>query len=143
MEDVGILAPLFDAYRIFYGQPSDLNLAGKFLFERLTANESVIYFCRQSAGAPMGFTQLYPSFSSISAGRIWILNDLFVSPSARCLGVGRALIQAAHDHARATGASQVILSTAHTNKTAQALYKSVGYVQDTEFQNYSFKIPSD
>jgi ribosomal protein S18 acetylase RimI-like enzyme len=139
--DVSLLAPLFDAYRVFYERPSDLQVAQRFLLERLQADESVIFFCRQSSsGSPAGFTQLYPSFSSVSAGRIWILNDLFVSPEARRLGVGRALIEAAHDHARETGALRVVLSTAHTNQTAQALYESLGYIQDVEFRSYSFAI---
>ena len=141
VDDVFLLAPLFDAYRVFYGRPSDLKLAEKFLFDRLYANESVIFFCRQlSSSSPAGFTQLYPSFSSASAGRIWILNDLFVSPEARRLSVARVLIQAAHTHARETGAVEVILSTAHTNQTAQALYESIGYLQDAEFRTYSFAI---
>lgn len=143
-EDVPLLAPLFDAYRTFYGRSSDLKLAKTFLSDRLKAEESVIFYCRQlSSDSPVGFMQLYPSFSSVSAGRIWILNDLFVSSEARRLGVGRVLIQAAHDHARETGALRVVLSTAHTNQTAQALYESIGYIQDTEFRSYSFAIRPD
>lgn len=139
--DVPLLAPLFDAYRVFYGQSSDLKLAETFLFDRLSTGESVILFCGQSPDrSPAGFTQLYPSFSSTSAGRIWILNDLFVAPAFRRLGVGRLLIQAAHDHARETGALEVVLSTAHTNKAAQTLYESIGYVQDTDYRTYSFAI---
>ena len=139
--DVPLLAPLFDAYRVFYGQSSDLQLAENLLFNRLNTGESVILSCCQSPGsAPAGFTQLYPSFSSTSAGRIWILNDLFVAPAFRRLGVGRVLIQAAHDHARETGALEVVLSTAHTNQAAQALYESIGYIQDTEFRSYSFAV---
>ena len=139
--DVPLLASFFDAYRVFYGQSSDLKLAEKFLFDRLSTGESVILFCSQSSGSsPAGFTQLYPSFASVSAGRIWILNDLFVAPDFRRRGVGRVLIQAAHDHARETGALEVVLSTAHTNHAAQALYESIGYIQDTEFRSYSFAI---
>src|SRR2546423_14920758 len=116
IEDVPLLAPLFDAYRIFYGRPSDLKLAERFLFDRLHAEESVIFFCRRSSSSsPAGIIQLYPSFSSVSAGQIWILNDLFVAPEARRLGVGRVLIEAAHEHARQTGALRVVLSTGHTN----------------------------
>ena len=135
------MAPLFDAYRVFYGRPSDLKLAERFLLDRLGADESVIFGCRRcSTGLLVGFTQLYPSFSSASAGRIWILNDLFVTPDARRLGVGRVLIQAAHDHARETRALRVVLSTAHANQAAQALYESLGYVQDAEFRSYSFAV---
>jgi ribosomal protein S18 acetylase RimI-like enzyme len=139
LEDVPLVAPLFDAYRVFYGQPSDLKLAETFLCDRLKAGESVIFFCRQSSSnAVIGFTQLYPSFSSVAADRIWILNDLFVCASARRLGVGRILVQAAHNHACGTGAVRVVLSTAHTNEAAQALYESLGYVYDTEFRSYFF-----
>ena len=92
------------------------------------------------AGSLTGFTQLYPSFSSVSVGRIWILNDLFVTPESRRSGVARMLIQAAHEHARETGALRVALSTAHSNQSAQALYESIGYVRDTEFRSYSFPI---
>jgi ribosomal protein S18 acetylase RimI-like enzyme len=130
---------LFNAYRMFYGRSSDLALAEKFLHDRLAAGESVIFFCQQQpAQTPVGFTQLYPSFSSVSAGRIWILNDLFVAPEARRFGVGRVLIQAAHDYARETNALRVVLSTAHTNIAAQALYESMGYIRDIEFRTYSY-----
>jgi ribosomal protein S18 acetylase RimI-like enzyme len=71
------------------------------------------------------------------------LNDLFVSTEARRLGVGRVLIQAAHDYARETDALRVVLSTAHTNHTAQALYESIGYIQDSEFRTYAFAIRPD
>ena len=141
LADVSGLAPLFDAYPVFYGRPSDLEIAERFLRDRLDANESGIFFWRPSSlDSLAGFTQLYPSFSSVSAGRIWILNDLFVAPETRRLGVARMLIQAAHDHARETGALRVVLSTAHTNQSAQALYESIGYVRDTEFRSYSFAI---
>jgi GNAT superfamily N-acetyltransferase len=139
LEDVPLVAPLFDAYRVFYGQPSDLKLAETFLCDRLKAGESVIFFCRcSSSNSVIGLTQLYPAFSSVTAGRIWILNDLFVCPTARRLGVARMLVQAAHNHAYETRAVRVVLSTAHTNEAAQALYESLGYVYDTEFRNYFF-----
>jgi GNAT superfamily N-acetyltransferase len=139
LEDVPLIAPLFDAYRVFYSQPSNLKLAETFLCDRLNAGESVIFFCRQSSSNSVtGFTQLYPSFSSVTAGRIWILNDLFVCPTARRLGVARMLVQAAHNYAYETRAARVVLSTAHRNKAAQALYESLGYVYDTEFRSYFF-----
>jgi len=139
--DLHLIAPLFDAYRVFYGQKSNLALAAKFLRDRLQRGESVIFFCRESrGGAAIAFPQLYPSFSSVSASRIWILNDLFVAPEARRGGVARLLMEAAHAHARKTKARQVVLSTAHTNRKAQALYESLGYVRDKEFRTDSFEI---
>jgi ribosomal protein S18 acetylase RimI-like enzyme len=92
------------------------------------------------SGAGLGFTQLYPSFSSVAARRIWILNDLFVAPAARQRGVGRALLDAARDHGKSTGAKRLVLSTAATNREARNLYESYGYKQDDVFLKYKLEI---
>ncbi|MCA1715231.1 MAG: GNAT family N-acetyltransferase, partial [Gammaproteobacteria bacterium] len=62
--DLDALAPLFDAYRQFYGQPADLQRAHDWLRERLQRNESVVLMAERN-GAVLGFTQLYPMFSSV------------------------------------------------------------------------------
>ena len=133
--DAAVLAPLFDAYRGFYGRSSDLELARRFLIERLTRGESVVLFA-VDGNTPRGFTQLYPLFSSLRCRPIWILSDLFVRPEHRGNGVARRLMEAAHDFARAQGAAAVELDTAHANTTAQALYESLGYERDLEFRHY-------
>ncbi len=137
--DVDRIAPLFDAYRQFYRQPSDLALARRFLTDRITREESVM-FLAETAGtaAPeaCGFTHLYPLFSSIACRPTWILSDLFVARAFRRGGVGRKLMEAAHAFARETGASTIELDTAHTNTTAQPLYESLGYRRDVEFRHY-------
>jgi len=135
LNDFEAIAPLFDSYRRFYQQTSDLPLARAFISERLKRNESVIFLAEDGQHVPLGFTQLYPSFSSVSARPIWILNDLFVAPDARGQQVGRQLLNAARDHALATGAKRLVLSTAIDNP-AQRLYESLGYVKDTEFLHY-------
>ena len=84
-ETVGRVAPLFDAYRQFYGQAPDLGAAHQFLFERLQRGESVIFAVIEDEDA-LGFTQLCPSFSSVSLKPIWILNDLFAVEKARRRG---------------------------------------------------------
>jgi ribosomal protein S18 acetylase RimI-like enzyme len=137
--DAELITPLFDAYRQFYGQSADLPLALAFLHERLTLDESVIFVALGEQGEAIGFTQLYPSFSSISARRTWILNDLFVTPAARGNGVAHQLLDAARNHAVATGAKRLALSTAHDNP-AQKLYESVGYERDNVFYHYSLAL---
>lgn len=134
LEDLETLVPLFDGYRIFYGQPSDPDRARAFLQERLALRESVIFVAGDPGPghAALGFTQLYPGFSSVMARRLWILNDLFVKEDARGAGVGRALLEAARMHARRTGACRVTLSTAADNLGAQALYEAFGYKLDTD-----------
>jgi ribosomal protein S18 acetylase RimI-like enzyme len=137
--DVDHVAPLFDAYRQFYRQPSDLDLARRYLADRLAAGESVILVAETSGTAApeaCGFTQLYPLFSSIACRPVWILSDLFVARAFRRGGVGRQLMESAHVFARQTGAATVELDTAHTNTSAQALYESLGYRRDQEFRHY-------
>ncbi|HEX4590474.1 MAG TPA: GNAT family N-acetyltransferase [Gemmataceae bacterium] len=141
-DQVGLVAPLFDAYRQFYGQPADLDVARRFLAERLNRGESVI-FAAVEDGKGLGFTQLYPSFSSVSINSIWILNDLFVAAEARRRGVGAALLNAARDHARQTGAARLVLSTAIDNAAAQALYERNGWRRDTAFLHYKYELPPD
>lgn len=133
------MAPLFDAYRRFYGRGADLPLARRFLAERLGQGESVVFVALTGHGpnaTACGFTQLYPLFSSLSCRPIWILSDLFVDPSSRRSGVGRRLMEAAHAFAREQRAAAVELDTAHANTQAQALYEDMGYRRDLEFRHY-------
>jgi len=137
VEDLDVLVPLFDAYRQFYEQPADPSLARRFLAERFAHHESVILLASAADGQALGFTQLYPLFSSTRAARTYLLNDLFVAASARRLGVARALLQHAARHAQALGAIGMSLSTAHGNRQAQQLYESLGWQHETEFREYS------
>lgn len=139
LTDLERIAPLFDAYRQFYGQVSDISAATAFIAERMALLESVIYLAEDDTGVAVGFTQLYPSFSSVSARRIWILNDLFVSVPARGSGVGKALLAAARTHAILTGAKRLVLSTAVDNP-AQKLYEAQDYQRDTGFLHYSLEL---
>jgi len=139
LADVDIIAPLFDNYRQFYRQLSDLPLARNFIHERLARLESVIFLAESDDGTTVGFTQLYPSYSSIAARRTWVLNDLFVIEKARGYGVGSALLNAAKSHAQASGATQLDLSTAHDNP-AQKLYEAHGYVRDDNYYHYSLMV---
>jgi GNAT superfamily N-acetyltransferase len=136
--DLDAAAPLFDAYRQFYGQRSDVAAARAFLDERLRRDESVIFLAVADVGGgeALGFTQLYPSFSSVSLRRLWILNDLFVAPNGRRGGVGRRLLERAREWAIETEAKGLVLATAVTNSTARALYESCGWQRDDEFQHY-------
>ena len=84
--------------------------------------------------------QLYSSFDSVEAGAIWILHDLFVAEKFRGSGTGRLLMNAARDHCRTTGAVRVDLATAVNNKKAKALYESLGYECDHEFDHYSLSL---
>lgn len=127
IRDLGVVAGLFDAYRQFYQQAADPDGSRRFLRERFQLQESLILLARGAQGEGLGFTQLYPLFSSVRAVRAWLLNDLFVAPQARRQGVGAALLREAAERGRELGAGCLMLSTALDNAPAQALYASLGW----------------
>jgi ribosomal protein S18 acetylase RimI-like enzyme len=138
-DDLDALAPLFDAYRRFYEQPGDIALASAFLDERLERGDSVI-FVAEAEQQLLGFCQLYPSWCSVAAARIFVLYDLFVDDGVRRAGVGRQLMLAAQAFGRAAGAARLDLSTARTNARAQALYESLGWRRDDVFLTYNLSL---
>ncbi len=139
IEDLEGVSNLFNSYRMFYEQPSDLEGAKKYIKERLKNEESVIFVVKNNQKC-VGFIQLYPTFSSISMKKAWILNDMFVDPEARKLGIGKMLLHKAKDYAFKTGAKSVVLETAPDNYAAQKLYEKNGYVRDTEFYHYELTV---
>ncbi|NNV56651.1 GNAT family N-acetyltransferase [Limnovirga soli] len=132
LDDIDKITPLFNAYRIFYGQPADMEGALAFITARLTLNESVIFIAFDNETA-VGFTQLYPIFSSVSMQRAWLLNDLFVHTAARGKGAGTALLNAAKTFGRDTQSKWLLLETAPDNTKAQALYEQNGWIKSDEF----------
>jgi len=134
--DLDAVAPLFDDYRQFYGMPPDLALARRYLVARFSRQESAILVAEDAHGQVVGFTQLYPAFCSVLADRIYVLYDLFVAPSARGTGAGRALMEAAEAFARKNGAARLELQTAKTNTIGQSLYESCGWQRDEAFFVY-------
>ncbi len=140
VSDLDIIVPMFDAYRQFYKQPSNLELARTFLLERFQHNQSTIFVALNSRGNPLGFTQLYPSFSSAFAKRIFVLNDLFVMPAARRRKVGHLLLQAAAEFGCQVGAASLMLRTALDNTSAQSLYESAGWQRDHVFCTYTLPL---
>ncbi|WP_137935866.1 GNAT family N-acetyltransferase [Chitinivorax sp. B] len=137
--DAEQIAPLFDAYRQFYGKASDLELSHHYIAERLVNQESVILLA-EYVGEAVGFAQLYPTFSSLAATRYFVLYDLYVAPTCRRMGMARTLLTAAADVGRQQGAARLSLSTATTNHNAQALYESLGWVRDREFYYYDLPL---
>jgi GNAT superfamily N-acetyltransferase len=126
LEHLEEVATLFDHYRVFYKQPSDPEAAKAFMQERFQKNDSTV-FAVCDDGIMVGYTQLFPSFSSVSMKRVWILNDLFVQEAYRQKGAAKLLMSAAENFARETGAVRIILSTQVSNIAAQSLYESLGY----------------
>jgi ribosomal protein S18 acetylase RimI-like enzyme len=140
LSDIDKLVPLFDQYMVFYGQPSDPERYKVYLIERLRNNEATVYHAFNEELESIGFVLNYQTFSSVSLGRIVVLNDLFVVPGARRKGVAKALIECAVNLAKKTGSVRVDLGTAKTNSKAQALYEQLGFEKDTEYYSYSLSM---
>lgn len=137
------LAILFDGYRVFYEQPSDLQKARDFIEARIEKNESVIFVVEDEDGELLGFTQLYPLFSSVQARRVWLLNDLYVAKIARRRGVASMLMEAARQFAEETEAKGVALETGTDNHSAQALYDKLGYKRQSGTYWYFLNIDAN
>lgn len=138
LSDVSKILPLFHAYRQFYRHDIDPK-AEEFLFDRLSKNESVIFYAEDESGV-LGFTQLYPSFSTRGLGSTWILNDLFVKPEARRKKAAWKLIDESVKHAKDTNAVMIGLSTQIANTNAQELYKKYGFKKDNDFFHFNLRV---
>ncbi len=139
IDHLDTLAPLFNAYRVFYKRPSDPEGAREFLFQRFRIGDSVIFLAVSDTGEGLGFTQLYPSFSSVAMQRTYILNDLFVAETARGLGTGEALLKHAQQFARREGSRGLTLETDADNP-AQKLYERLGWKKDTAVFHFTWEI---
>ncbi|KPB06046.1 GNAT family N-acetyltransferase [Bacillus sp. CHD6a] len=139
MKDLEGVANLFTMYRTFYQQTPDLDGAKAFIKSRLDNGDSVIFVAKIN-DEYVGFTQLYPTFSSIAMKRAWILNDLFVDSKVRNQGVGGKLLQKAKEFAHQTGAKSITLETTPDNEGAQRLYKKSGYKKDDQYYHYYLEL---
>ena len=147
LDDLEPLAELFNAYREFYEETSDISLARRFLKDRLNKKDSIIFVAESAvdenrantnqAQKLIGFCQLYPTFCSVIAAPICVLYDLFVDANIRKSGAGKALMLAAHEYAANNRYVRLDLTTAKTNLTAQSLYESLGWVRDDVFYTYN------
>ncbi len=135
---ITILTPLFDAYRVFYKQESDLTAAQNFLEERFRKKESVVFIAFVNDEA-VGFTQLYTTFSSVSLQSYYIVNDLYVYPSQRQKGIGEALLNQVKEFCREKGYKGLALETAIDNP-AQKLYEKLDWKKDSNTFNYFWTV---
>ena len=131
-KDIEQLSVLLDKYRIFYKQKSDVDSARSFLKKRMKRKESVIFVAEERKDL-VGFTQLFPIFSSVSMQRTWLLNDLYVNEKSRGMGAATGLLNAAKDFGAETNSKWLLLQTAADNFTAQRVYEKNGWIKETDF----------
>ncbi|HIB8180916.1 TPA: N-acetyltransferase family protein [Elizabethkingia anophelis] len=139
LQDLESLTLIFEKYRDFYKKQGDYEGAKSFLKERISNNESVIYIA-EADGETIGFTQLYPLFSSTRMKKLWLLNDLYVEEEYRQKGISIALIDKAKELCRETGACQLSLETSKTNMVGNNLYPKTDFQLDTE-ANFYYWVP--
>jgi ribosomal protein S18 acetylase RimI-like enzyme len=140
MKELDDLVLLFDQYMVFYNQPSAPDKYREYLTERLKKDEATVFIAYSLKNEPVGFVLNYHSFSSVSLGKIIVLNDLFVVSSHRKQGIANGLIDCSFKLAKSSGSIRVDLSTDKDNFSAQALYEKIGFVKDTEYFSYSLVI---
>ena len=134
------LAQLFDAYRVFYKKESDLAGAKLFLSDRMQQKESIIFVALLDKEV-VGFTQLYPLFSSTNMAALWLLNDLYVAKEHRGKNISKGLIKAAQEHCKITKANGISLETEKNNVPGNALYPKMGFALDQEHNYYFWENP--
>jgi len=137
--DANIIGEVFNLYRVFYKQESNVEIAQKYIAERLTNNEAVIFFAEDN-GRCIGFTQLYPTFDSVNVRQKIVLYDLFVREEYRRKGFAKLLMNAAKKYASDNNFGSIELSTAKSNTPGQSLYESLGYIRDNEYYTYDLEI---
>lgn len=138
IEELDSLIQLFDKYRIFYKNPSDIENAKKFISARITHNDSEIFVCFDEENIAVGFVQLYPLFSSTRMQKLWLLNDLFIEENYRGNGYSIKLIDKAKELCRLTNACGLILETSRENTVGNNLYPKTGFRLDNEHNYYSW-----
>ena len=138
LNDLPVLVPLFDAYRVFYEQDSDEEGAHQFIQDRIQKGESTIFIAWRD-GKAIGFTQLYPTFSSVSMKKMYILNDLYVINEMRGLGIGKDILNYCQQWAKEEGYKGLSLETAVDNP-AQKLYEREGWSTDEGFLHYFWSV---
>lgn len=142
LQDLDQLTTLFDQYLVFYKKPSNIEKHKSFLKERMENNEAIIFlaFDDEIKEKAIGFTLIYPTFSSILLSKILILNDLYVDSTIRNNGTGEKLILKTVELAKELGVKLVRLRTAKNNIIAQGLYNKMGFVRDDLVFTYDLAV---
>ena len=137
--DIDDLLPLMRAYSEFYEvKPDNTRLEGIARMLIAEPHEGAQFIARGEDGEPLGFATVYLTWETLDAGRLAVMNDLFVAPAARGRGVGAELIAECRRFASERGAGKLAWQTAPTNETAQRLYEHVGAVRE-EWVDYHLR----
>lgn len=134
-ESIPAITMLFNDYRMFYKKENDIDSAKKFILDRFNNKDSFIFSASYN-NKIVGFTQVYPTFSSLQMKKIYVLNDLYISKEYRSLGIGRRLIEHVKEIAKKNDINTIVLETASDNIKAKALYESLGFDKEIGMDAY-------
>jgi GNAT superfamily N-acetyltransferase len=128
-EDYAAWQKLWDGYNAFYGRSGPTALPAEITQTTWSrffdVYEPMHALVAESAEGLLGLTHFLYHRSTIALGPVCYLQDLFTGEAARGRGVGRALIEAVYERARAAGSSRVYWQTHETNTTAMRLYDRI------------------
>ena len=140
--DLPDLLPLMRGYCDFYEvDPSDDALLA--MSRELIADpekDGLQLIARTDDDRAVGFATIFWTWSTLSASRIGVMNDLFVDAEARGTGVAEQLIEACAQRCRERGVTELDWSTAHDNLRAQSVYDRIGAQRDARWLDYSLAV---
>ena len=140
--DLPELLPLMRGYCDFYevDPPDDALLELSRTLIADPEHEGLQLLARDDDGRPVGFATIFWTWSTLSASRLGVMNDLFVAEDARGGGTADALIEACAERCRERGATSLEWQTAHSNGRARAVYERVGAERDERWLDYSLAV---
>ena len=127
------LGEIFEQYRGHYGEHSDASRSGGWL-EKWLGSGRLRVFAAEDDARLLGFATTMEVPASLRLGQYWQVRDLFVLPTHRRVGIGRALLASVRAAAIASGALRIVVQTEEGNDAALHLYSDSGY---TPIKGYS------
>jgi ribosomal protein S18 acetylase RimI-like enzyme len=124
--EIEALAEIFDQYRVHYGEPSDPSRSGRWL-EHWLGTGLLRVFVAEDGGRFVGFAVTMEVPGPLRLAHYWQIRDLFVLPTHRRLGIGRAVLTSVRAAAIASGALRLVVQTEDDNDAALRLYSGNGY----------------
>lgn len=125
-DDIPHLCEMITALAAFHGDTARIS-PEKLQQNLFTTPPWISVIVAQDEIALLGYAALYPQFQLQFATRSMDMHHLFVAPSHRGQGVGKALINAAIDHAKSNGCTSLCVGTHPDNIAAQNLYLLRGF----------------
>jgi ribosomal protein S18 acetylase RimI-like enzyme len=141
LNDLSKLAPVFNDYRVHFNKSGDVVATNSFLQQLLIKSQAIVFIAiDEETTEIMGFTLLYPMFSSLKLQSTWTLNDMYVVEKYRKYGVASQLLVHVKAFGIETKVAWIMLKTGIENIKAQALYEKFGFHKDQEHLYYYLPI---